>query len=89
MVRQVNLVVQSLVPPAFGNIKFSGGNLTLSGSGGPANGTYYVLTSTNIAVPLANWTRLLTNQFDSSGNFNFTNTIGPNVQRNFYLLQLP
>jgi hypothetical protein len=44
----------------------------LNGSGGITNGTYYLLTSTNIVAPLANWTPLQTNQFDGSGNFNFT-----------------
>jgi hypothetical protein len=61
----------------------------LVGTGGVTNGTYYVLTSTNISAPLTNWTRLLTNQFDASGNFNFTNSISPDAPQDFYLLQLP
>jgi polygalacturonase len=56
---------------------------------GVTNGTHYVLTSTNIALPLTNWTRLVTNQFDGSGNFNFTNAMNPNSPQSFYLLQLP
>jgi hypothetical protein len=66
-----------------------GGNFVLIGTGGSSNGTYFVLTSTNIGLPLSNWTRLFTNQFDGSGNFNFTNVPGTNTPQAFYLLQLP
>jgi autotransporter-associated beta strand protein len=85
---QVNLIVQSSAPPVISGIKLSGGNLVLNGSGGPANGNYYVLTSTNLTVPLTNWTRLFTNQFDAGGNFIFTNPMSTNVLQSFYLLQL-
>jgi rhamnogalacturonan endolyase len=60
----------------------------LAGTGGVANANYYLLGSTNLAAPLTNWTRLLTNQFDGNGNFNFTNPIG-NDPQSFYFLQLP
>jgi hypothetical protein len=48
-----------------------------------------VLTSTNLALPLSNWTRLFTNEFDGDGNFNFTNVPDTNAPQVFYLLQLP
>jgi autotransporter-associated beta strand protein len=76
-------------PPVIGNISMGGGSLILSGTGGISNGTYYLLTATNIAQPLTNWTRLLTNQFDANGNFNLTNTLNPGSPQSFYLLQLP
>ncbi len=76
-------------PPVISNIGIVNGKLVLSGTGGVTNGTYYVLTSTNLAAPLTNWTRLLTNQFDAIANFNFTNIIAPKAPQNFYLLQLP
>ena len=86
---QINLIVQLPTPPVIGGIKLSGGNLVLSGSGGTAFGTYYVLTSTNVATPLTNWTRLLTNQFDGNGDFNLTNGMNTNLSQSFYLLQMP
>jgi hypothetical protein len=61
----------------------------ISGSGGTTNGTYYVLVSTNIALPPNQWTPVSTNQFDGSGNFIFTNAMDPNNPQMFYLLQLP
>jgi autotransporter-associated beta strand protein len=77
--------------PHIGAISSSGaGNsLALSGTGGIASASYYLLGSTNLATPASNWTRLLTNQFDNNGNFNFTNAMDTNAPQSFYRLQLP
>jgi hypothetical protein len=48
-----------------------------------------VLSSTNLALPAIIWERLVTNQFDGSGGFLFTNPVSPAAPQNFYLLQLP
>jgi len=83
---QVNLIVTR---PQFNAISAGTNGIVMSGSGGVANGTYYVLGSTNLALPPNLWTFIATNQFDAGGNFNFTNAISPNTPQNFYLLQLP
>jgi autotransporter-associated beta strand protein len=83
---QVNLIVAR---PKFGNILATPNGLVMSGSGGTANASYYLLTATNLAAPLNIWARLLTNQFDSGGNFNFTNAPSTNSPQNFYRLQIP
>jgi len=75
--------------PVIGGVNVSGGSLILNGAGGVTNGTYYVLAATNLTLPLDNWTRLATNQFDAGGNFNFTNGLNTNAAQSFYLLQLP
>jgi hypothetical protein len=64
-----------------------GGNLVLSGSGGLPNRTYYVLTATNMALPLDQWLRIATNQFDAAGDFQFTNSPALNASQQFFLLQ--
>jgi hypothetical protein len=74
--------------PVSGGATVSGGNFIFSGSNGPAGSNYVVLTTTNIATPLTNWTPVLTNSFDSNGNFGVTNTINPAAGRGFYLLQV-
>jgi PKD repeat protein len=51
----------------------SGGLFTLSGANCPPGAQYRILTSTNVALPLADWTPVLTNTFTSSGTFSFTN----------------
>ncbi|MFZ0828064.1 MAG: immunoglobulin domain-containing protein [Verrucomicrobiia bacterium] len=66
-----------------------GGAFILSGFGGTNNGTYYVLMSSNLLVPVTNWTSIATNQFDSFGGFIFTNTAQTNSAQEFYLLQMP
>ncbi|MGC3956845.1 MAG: autotransporter-associated beta strand repeat-containing protein [Verrucomicrobiota bacterium] len=76
-------------PPVFNSVTTSGSNLVLSGTNGPANSAYYVLTATNVALPMSNWTRIATNSFNSSGNFNLTNPISPTTPQLFYRLQLP
>ena len=60
-----------------------------AGTNGPANGTFYVLTTTNLTLPRSSWTRIATNAFDGSGNFNFTNPVTVGNPRRFYMLQLP
>ena len=74
--------------PVIRNISISGGNLIVSGTNGTASATCYLLSSTNLTTPLANWTRVSTNTFDASGNFSITNAIGGSP-RNFYILQVP
>jgi autotransporter-associated beta strand protein len=83
---QVNLIVSL---PQFGNIRTTPAGLVMNGSNGAASAIYYLLAATNLAEPPANWTRVLTNQFDGDGNFDFTNAISPNSPESFYRLQVP
>ncbi len=73
----------------FTNVFVAGTSLVTAGADGVPNEPYTVLSSTNIALPLTNWTPILTNQFDSAGNFSFTNGISPAVPQRFYRLRLP
>jgi autotransporter-associated beta strand protein len=67
----------------------SGGNFNFNGTGGAPNGTYYVLSSTNVTTPVMNWTRILTNNFDVNGNFSVSTPVQPNTPQRFFLLQEP
>ena len=75
--------------PLISQPQVAGGNLVFSGTGGTDNGTYRVLTTTNLTVPLANWTPLATNNFDASGNFTFTNPISSALHQQFYVIKQP
>ena len=90
---QAKLFRVSLIAPAtapvIGSVAMSAGNLVFSGTGGTPGGTFYVLTSTNLPLPLANWTLTTTNQFDGSGNFSVTNAINQNISQQYYLLKVP
>jgi uncharacterized repeat protein (TIGR03803 family) len=77
------------VQPGIANLSISGANLVLNGINGQSGGTYYVLTSTNVAVPLSQWTPVATNVLGTSGNFTVTvaNALNPNIMQRFYILQ--
>ena len=87
-----NAVLTVLPSPLFRSIIVAGGTnggFILSGVGGTNNGTYYVLTSSNLLTPLTNWTPIATNQFDNLGGFIFTIAAQTNAPQEFYLLQMP
>ena len=85
----VRLTVAPITPPSFGNLAMSGNNFVLRGGNGVPLGNYYVIGSTNLALPMTDWTRIATNQFDANGSFTFTNVPNPNSSQWFYRLQLP
>jgi autotransporter-associated beta strand protein len=82
------LRVVAVNAPVINTIALSGTNVVVSGAGGSV-GPYYVLTSTNVALPLANWTRAATNIFGPGGTFVFTNAVNPVAAQSFFVLQLP
>jgi PKD repeat protein len=63
----------------------------LQGVGGPANGGYYywLRSSTNIALPLTNWSIVATNPFDFYGNFSNQIPLTPGTSQQFYRMQMP
>ena len=48
-------VTGAVAPPTIGTVSLSGGNFVFSGTGGTEGNTYYVVTSPNVAAPLASW----------------------------------
>ena len=79
----------ALAAPKFGSVTLAGTNLLLSGGNGAARWNFYLLASTNLSLPLLNWSAVATSSFDASGNFALTNGVSPNQPRQFYLLKLP
>ncbi|HEX3719234.1 MAG TPA: hypothetical protein VH595_14855 [Verrucomicrobiae bacterium] len=69
------------------SVQKGAGTLVFSGTNGVASTTYYVLTSTNLALPLADWTAIVTNTFDGSGNFSVTVPYSSTNSADFYLLK--
>ena len=68
----------------------SGTNLVFSGVNGLSGGTYSVMTSTNLTLPLSQWTRVATNVLSANGNFTITvtNAVNSGASQQFYMLQL-
>jgi hypothetical protein len=65
-----------------------GSNFILRSAVAPAMG-YVLLTSTNVATPLASWTPILTNQFNSFGALTLTNLLDRNEPHRFFILRTP
>ena len=82
-------VVAGTSSPIVNTTKVSGGNLIFSGTGGTANASYSVLTTTNLAAPLSNWPVLSTGNFDGSGAFSVTNAIGSGSGQSFFTIRTP
>ena len=82
------IAVVRATTPYIGMLSVSGSNVGLSGTGGVGNAYYVLLGATNLTLPSSNWTRLLTNQFDNSGNFNFSTNADTAEPQTFYQIQL-
>lgn len=79
-------VVSATPQPSFTAVRVSGSKLVGTGTNGQPQSSFFLLASTNAALPLNQWQRVLTNAFDSGGGFNFTNNLNPNLPREFYRL---
>ena len=84
----LSIVASPTPQPIFSATAMNAGNFVLSGSNGVPNWPCFVLTSTNLALPLNQWTVIATNPFDAYGNFIFTDQPDPTLPQNFYLLQM-
>jgi hypothetical protein len=85
-----HLVVSATAQPGISAISLSGANLVLSATNGVAGGTYYLLTRTNLASPLNQWTPIETNILAGSGNFVITVTNAASADAlspQFFILQ--
>ncbi len=77
-------------PPVLGsNVAIASGNLILSASSGIPYDPVYLLTSTNVATPITNWTYCATNYFGTNGAVSITNAIVPGEPQRYFRLQVP
>ena len=82
--------VVSYSPPVISSVDFStlrSGTITVNATNGLAGGPVNILTSTNVALPMASWTPVTTNFFDGSGNYTDTVTVNPASPRQFFILR--
>ncbi|HEX4122442.1 MAG TPA: hypothetical protein VH619_17640 [Verrucomicrobiae bacterium] len=90
-----SISVLSLTPPpppptpTISGASEVGGNIVFSGTNGASGGTFYVLETTNIALPLADWTVVSTNTYGPGGIFSVTNSITPVPGKYFILEDAP
>jgi hypothetical protein len=74
--------------PRISSFSLAGTNLTLTVTNGITNTLYTVLMSTNLSVPVTNWTALATGTA-TGGSFTLTatNAVNPAAPGRFYILQ--
>jgi autotransporter-associated beta strand protein len=77
-------VVSSASQPVITHVAIVGGNVVFLVTNGLPGGTSHLMGSTNLALPMADWTRLATNKFDVSGNCFFTNAASLAAPPQFY-----
>jgi fibronectin-binding autotransporter adhesin len=75
--------------PRFNSVMLNNNKLIMGGTNGTALTNYRVWSTTNLTIPLPNWTPIATNAFNSSGNFSFTNTINPAKPIQFFEISVP
>ena len=76
--------------PSLGETIFRAGpNVVMAGTGGSPGGTYRIMASTNIALPMSQWTPLATNLFDGGGSFHYTNAVQAGLPAQFFRIALP
>lgn len=82
---QYNIITESPPPPIY----VSGTNMIWHFTNGFSNGQFFVIASTNISLPLTNWTCVVTNQFDQNGCCLLTLPMEPDKSCRFYRIAVP
>ncbi len=84
------LSVVALPSPGIASFTLSGTNLVVNGTNGVANRPYIVLMSTDVSLPLNQWSSISTNTFAAAGNFTITatNAIDPLAPQRFFALEV-
>lgn len=77
------------IPPVTTSANISGPSFILQGTGGLAGATYRLLASTNVALPLASWTRIATNTFSVTGTYSNAVSLTPVVPQRFFAVEVP
>jgi hypothetical protein len=85
----VTIVEILFTPTITQTIALTGNQIIINGAGGLGSTTYRILTTTNLGLPMAQWTPLVTNQFNASGGFSYTNVIQPNLPAQFFRVTMP
>lgn len=87
-----NISVVSTIapPPHLSNPQLvNGTNFILTVTGGATNGQFRVLTQTNVAEPMPNWTAISTNTYDSAGTLVVTNPVNLTEPQRFFRIVQP
>ena len=79
------------IPAHITGFSIGNGNVVINGTNGQNGGTYYLLSSTDLALPLGQWTPVATNVVGTNGasgafTFTGTNSVGASDAQQYYIL---
>ena len=74
--------------PQIVSVNILGSNISVQGTNGPPYGAYQLLTSTDVSLPLDQWSIVGSSTFDAGGNFGLTNSVSPVQLQQFFRLRL-
>jgi autotransporter-associated beta strand protein len=74
-------------PLPTGFVRLSNGNFEITGGGGIQGATFYLLASTNLALPFSQWTRIVTNAFGVGGSFSNSIPVALSNGEQFFVLE--
>jgi len=77
-------VTGTALPISLGTTVASVTNLLITGTGGVAGAPYLLLSSTNVALPLASWIQATNGVFGTDGTFSSTIPMSPGVPQKFF-----
>lgn len=86
----IQLVVTSVAAPQphITGFSLSGGSLIINGTNGLSREQYNVLSTTNLLLPLSQWTVGPTDTFGGN-SFTISNTINAGLPHEYYLIRVP
>jgi hypothetical protein len=64
-------------------------NVVVVGTGALPGDACHIMTSTNITLPMSQWTPITNIQFDPTGTLLYTNSIDPTAKAQFFRIALP
>jgi fibronectin-binding autotransporter adhesin len=74
-------------PPGLTSIGVSGANVVITGTNAQAGTTYYLLSTTNLMLPLSQWAPVATSVLNSASfTFTGTNVVSSTKPRQFFIL---
>jgi hypothetical protein len=71
-----------------GSISRDGTNVIIVGTGALPSDACHIITSTNITLPMSQWTPITNIQFDASGTLRYTNAVDPSAKAQFFRIAL-
>jgi rhamnogalacturonan endolyase len=84
-----NLEGPAVSTPRINYASMNAGKMIVRGTNGTLGVTYVAMASTNLSLPLPQWTPIYTNTFAADGTFAFTNSPNSAVRQTFYTVQVP